>query len=387
MIDYFFGKPRTGKSYRAIKIIYDEYIKENKELPKYTNLLTNVGGFKFDLVNRAFSDKGYHGLAYKLVWKSFYKHLQKLHEMALDEKSDEELNRYADYHKINDCLIIIDEASLYFKKYDDVLSWWLAYHGHFKIRIILIAQSPKQINAEYLVHSEIFYEAQPQAKQLRNDQLRYIHHSEVPFNKDSKFSHDTIKTSQDIYDLYKSGEVDKPKKIIYKYIFIMIGAILFLILIIKYFFSSIESRAGLDETTQQAKQELTTNQSIDTNLNEFILVLRCNELYCWNTDDKYQNKVITLKYFKSLAIKLELKLIYEEVSNEIFYLRPFQNTYSKTTVAKLTDYHYFISKDLKNTYLHKLFIPKEQEKKSLQINNTFNPLKEENEYFQQVRTP
>ena len=62
------------------------------------------------------------------------------------------------------------------KRYDDVISWWLAYHGHFRIRIVCIAQSPKQICPEYLTHTEIYYEAQPQSKQLKSNSLRYIHY-------------------------------------------------------------------------------------------------------------------------------------------------------------------------------------------------------------------
>lgn len=150
MIDYFFGKPRTGKTYRAVNILYEDYIKNENISPKFTYILTNIGGFKFKEINQLFQDRGSKSISYKLIWADFYKHLGVLYRMALEEKDDVELNRYAYSHKINDCLIILDEASLYLKKYDDVISWYLAYHGHFKVRIIIIAQSPKQINAEYV---------------------------------------------------------------------------------------------------------------------------------------------------------------------------------------------------------------------------------------------
>jgi len=373
LIDYFFGKPRTGKSYRAIHLIYNEYIKDNKELPKYLNILTNIGGFKFDLVNQIFLDKGYSGSAYKLVWKSFYKHLEKMHSMAMEEKSDEELNRYADYHKINDSLIIIDEASLYFKKYNDVLSWWLAYHGHFRIRIILIAQSPKQINTEYLVHSEILYEAQPQAKQLRSNQLRYIHHSEVPFNKDSKFSSDTITTSKDIYNLYKSGEVDKPKKIIYKYIGIALLGAFGVLFLANLFLNNMKNRVSSDEDVTYTENKTSYNDNIVSSLDDIVLTIRCDDKYCWNVDSSYQNNEITLNYFKSLVIEFEFSLFYEEIKNEIYYLKPFKKTLSKKTLAKFTDYTYSVPSSFKTTFLKDLFIPIKSESKKLILENV-NPI-------------
>jgi hypothetical protein len=263
VIDYFFGKPRTGKSYRAVKYIYDGYIRdlEKGSNPKFKNILTNIGGFNFELVNKKFLDNGSSSRAYKLVWKDFYGRLVNLHKMAIADKSDDDLNKYADYHNINDSLIVLDEASLYLKKYDDVISWFLAYHGHFKVRIIIIAQSPKQILGEYLDHTEIFYEAQPQSKQLISSSLRYLHYSSIPFSKDNKFGSSSIKTDPKIYELYTSGEVDKPKKIIYKYIFMAIFAILFVIFVFKMLIANMEHRVKPNNSTSSSGVQTQANNS------------------------------------------------------------------------------------------------------------------------------
>ena len=373
MIDYFFGKPRTGKTYRAMKLIHDLYISPKKdETPKFKNILTNVGGFKFQEINQIFLNSGSSSVAYKLKWSEFYKHLKKMYEMAIDDKSDEELNRYADYHKINDCLIVIDEASYHFKKYDDVLSWWLAYHGHFRIRIILIAQSPKQINSEYLVHTEIYYDAQSQSKQLTNNKLRYIHYSDIPFNKENKFSSDTITTSQDIYDLYKSGEIDKPKKIIYKYIFIAIASLVSIVFLFNLFLNNLNDRTITPGEENLVQNSENNNISINNEVGKIFLNIRCNEKNCWNVDKKYLNNSISLNYFKYVVIKYQLELNFEEIKNEIYTLKPFENTLSKVTLAKLTDYYYYIPVELKTKELSTLFQLAEPDIKTSIFDGTFD---------------
>ena len=372
MIDFFFGKPRSGKTYRAMKLIFDLYIAILIKglTPKYTNVLTNVGGFNFKKVNQIFQDNGSQSVAYKLVWKEFYKHIEKMYQMALDDKTDEELNRYADYHKINDCLIVLDEASLYMKKYDDVISWWLAYHGHFKIRIIIIAQSPKQINPEYMSHTEIFYEAQPQAKQLRSDQLRYIHYSDIPFNKESKFSSNTITTDQSIYDLYKSGEVDKPKKIVYKFIAIMVFSLIALFLVVKYLFSSISDRHQVEDIDSSAPGA-TSSINHQVVANEDLLMLRCTNSHCWNLDTKFKDTSISISYLKFFLLKNDIQLEYYEVKNEIFRLIEREKGYQKITLGELTDYYYMIPKEYKYSYLKLLYQPREIEKKDFKVNKPF----------------
>lgn len=352
MIDFFFGKPRSGKSYRAMDMIYNEYIAKSDSIPKFKNILTNIGGFKFDEVNKIFLARGSVSVAYRLVWKQFYPHLKEMYSMAMDDKSDDELNDYADLHKINDCLIVLDEASLYMKKYDDVISWWLAYHGHFRIRIICIAQNPKQIYAEYMTHTEIYYEAQPQSKQLKNNSLRYVHYDDIPFNKNSKFSSNTIKTKKEVYALYKSGEIDKPKKIIYKFIFIAVIAILAIFLLSKIFVGKIKSEAGIDES--DSVSNLSSNSS-SFDSSKTIITFRCNNKNCWLPSNKYIYRTISKTYLKYVLLKNDVKLLYFETNNEIYKLQNLKKGQKKIVLASLVDYFYLMPNDVKNVYFSDLF--------------------------------
>lgn len=330
--------------------------------PKYRNILTNIGGFKFDVFNKIFLDKGSPNRAYKLIWKDFYKHLSVLHKMALDEKDDNELNRYADYHNINDCLIVLDEASFYMKKYDDVISWWLAYHGHFKIQIIIIAQGPKQINSEYLSHTEIFYEAQSQSKQLTNNRFRYIHHHDYPFTKDTNFSNSSLSANSDIFALYKSGEIDKPPKIVYKYIFIFVLAILFVLFFGYKLFNSVGNPKGavaIDKNTSNSVQNQSVVSSGPIASNGVSLVpIRCNNKKCWNPDSLYLQNEITITYFKFVVDKNKIDLQYTEDINQIYKLTQMERGFAKSTIYSLSDFYYYLSDDVKKNYLKELFILK-----------------------------
>ncbi|MCX6062079.1 MAG: hypothetical protein NT103_07525 [Campylobacterales bacterium] len=318
MIDFFFGKPRTGKTYRAVRYLHDGYLRDlDKDfVPKFKNILTNIGGFNFELVNKMFLDHGSSSRAYKLVWSEFYKRLKVLYDMAIAEKSDIELNKYADYHNINDCMIFIDEASLFLKKYDDVLSWYFAYHGHFRVRLVIIAQSPKQIYSEYMEHTEIYYEAQPQSKQLSNSSLRYIHYSAIPFNKDNKFSSSSIKTDPKIYELYKSGEIDKPKKIVYKFIAIALAALAFVIGLFYYFTNTLEKRthpdgykevSPHDEIVNPYDGNVTVKKSPVTS--SMLLRVRCDNTSCSRIDSAYQTNYIPKLYFEEALKMIDSKLL------------------------------------------------------------------------------
>jgi hypothetical protein len=94
-------------------------------------------------------------------------------------------------------------------------------------------------------------------------------------------------------------------------------------------------------------------------LNEdlIFLTVRCDEKSCWNIDRNYENTSISMQYFKHIVINYKLNLLFEEIKNEIYTLKPFENTLSKRTFAKLTDYHYSIPKSLKDGELSVLYQP------------------------------
>lgn len=362
MIDFITGKPRTGKSYRAVKYILDLYLDENKE-PPYKYIITNIGGFKFEYINDKFDSMGRDNYAYKLIYKDFLEHVKNMHQLALDGSEDDELIEYADNHKINDALIVLDEAMLYLKKLDDSMSWFFSYHGHFKVRLIIMCQHPKQVHADYKVHTEFFIHAQPQSKQLINNVMRYKHY-DSPDLKDSHKS-DTIKTNPEVYKLYKSGEIDKPKKIVYKYIVMFLLFLLFFVFVIYSLFDRMTPDAADTNTTDlstsstESKVDLPPYSSFDSDL----INIRCNDRFCWNPDILFKNNQISITYLKYILLKHDIRLEYSEVKNEIYRLIPQRLGQSKVTLAKLTDYYYLIPDDIQKQYLSVLFKPVKVDKK------------------------
>lgn len=365
-----------------MKYILDNFFDE-KKTPPYRYILTNIGGFQFDYLNKKFDSLGRDNKALQILWKDFLAHITVMHKMALDGKEDDELIRYADYHKINNALIVIDEAMLYMKKLDEAMSWFFSYHGHFKVRMIVMCQHPKQVHADYKVHTEFFIHAQDQSKQLRDNILKYKHYDN-PELRDSHHT-DSIKTDPEVYKLYKSGEIDKPKKILYKFIIYGVLLLSFLFGVFYALFARFNAHAQIDSEIPIENSSLVRERSSDGSYRldssgVLVLDIRCNEHYCWNSDNTYEDNQITLSYFKYLVLKHDLKLQYSEVRNEIYKLMPQKKGYKKVTLASLTDYFYEIPLDLKTTYLARLFIPRKQEMQSPQLfqdspnilNNTAN---------------
>ncbi len=358
MIDYITGKPRTGKSYRGMKYILDNFFDESK-IPPYRYILTNIGGFQFDYLNKKFESIGRPNRAYKIIYKELLSHVTVMHKMALDGKEDSELTKYADYHHINNSLIVIDEAMLYLKKLDEAMSWFFSYHGHFKIRMIIMCQHPKQVHADYKIHTEFFVHAQDQSKQLRDNVLNYKHYDN-PELKDSHHS-DSIKTNPEVYKLYKSGEIDKPKKILYKYIFY--GVVFsFLVFFVFYsLFSRISHSPNSPDKNNLSIENKAPNQNNSSGLNNKnssdLISIRCDDQFCWNIDKSFENNQISLTYFKYIVVKNDLQLEYSEITNSIYELSYAKKGYEKHLLAYFTDYHYFISDDVRKSYLSTLFIP------------------------------
>ncbi|MBA3025736.1 MAG: hypothetical protein FP820_04915 [Sulfurimonas sp.] len=384
MIQIFTGLPRTGKTYRAVKYIYDSFVdSSSSDFKKFLHLHTNIGGFKIDELNEQLlvnplvinDDEAHIKRVHKFDWDNIYKHILKAYDMSNNDKEDEELIKYLSYHSLSPALFVIDECYRYFtKKSDPVLVWWLAYHGHLGMDIILILQNKALMHSDYKSFTEFFIDAQSKSKSFSNNTLRYYHYASDTYTKEQRFTSDSLKADDKIFALYKSGDAHKPKKIIYKFIGLMILAVFAVLFFINLLLSNMKDRykvpdeAALTNSEQIASVDSTIDSSSD------FLNIRCNERYCWNVDKIFQDNQITLQYFKYIVIKYKLELQFEEIKNEIYSLKPYENALSKKTFAKLTDYYYTIPNHLKNTYLKELFIPRVIERKGLEIDSSVNPM-------------
>lgn len=360
MISILTGLPRSGKSYRAVWYIQNYFINEKSSIYNERQYLyTNIGGFKFDDVNNLLSssapldpDKSvFFELNHHLVkdddnfvkqsiyldWDSFYKHLSKLHEMAKADKPDEELLKYARYHKLTPALFVIDEAyRFYSKKSDPVLVWWHGYHGHLGHDILIIIHRPSLMNSDYKVHTEEFIDAQPKSKALNNNTFRYFHYSDDKYTKEARYATDKLTASPDVFALYKSGDLHKPKKIIYKFIGYIIVALLFVFYIGYSFVSRTSDKLSDDHNISPSVQ--TNNNSFASsapapsfNSNSIFIRVRCDATLCTRIDPAIQIQYIPKLYFFDSLKSFDHSLIASST------VRIFDITYD--------DHLYSVSKD------------------------------------------
>lgn len=330
MISILTGLPRSGKSYRAVWYIQKHFIDpKSKDYDKHTFLYTNIGGFKHETVNDILIqnpiDNGTDQEdtikeSIYLDWAWFYPHLQKMHEMAKADKPDEELLRYARYHKLTPALFVIDEAyRFYTKASDPTLVWWHGYHGHLGHDILIIIHRPSLMHSDYKAHTEEFIDAQPKSKALFSNQFRYHFYATDSYNKANRYSTDKLTASPDIFALYKSGDLHNPKKIVYKFLAIAGAGILVVLGLLYYFFWSLKERAGLndDADIQETAIEQTVNP-YDGNVSvapkspiasSMLLRVRCDAIACSRVDNAYVTNYIPRLYFEEALKMIDFKLL------------------------------------------------------------------------------
>ncbi len=354
MITFFTGLPRTGKSYRGVWYIQKNFIDPNSSnFNERQYCWTNIGGFKFDQINDSLlpfpldpsksdyfkhnpelikNDDNYTKETIYLDWKVFYPHIEKLHSMALEDKSDLDLLRYARYHKLSPALIVIDETyRFYTKKVDPVLVWLNGYHGHLGLDIIFIIHRPTLMASDYCGHTEEFINAQAKSKQLNNSTLKYFYHDSPLYTKDNNYDKHTLTADPEIFALYKSGDLHKPKKIIYKYIGFMFVAFAFIGLVSYFFIGRMDDRIHPADAVSSSVNPndpiaVPVKSSVSASM---LLRVRCNDLYCSRVDPAYQTNYIPKLYFDQIMQLIDFKElggssinIFGDVYNDKLYMIP-----------------------------------------------------------------
>ncbi|MSN95991.1 zonular occludens toxin [Campylobacter sp. FMV-PI01] len=285
MLNIILGPPRSGKTYKAVKIIYDEYqlYKENKS--KYRFIYTNINGLKFD---------EFEGFVKKFDKLDFLEAvnqenlLNKRHETSFIDVGDDydsyalKNGIYEDYHH---SLIILDEAyNVFDKKFNDSLGRFLSYHGHFGIDIYFILQSKRQTNREYLVHTELMYFAQPSGKRILSKIFRYKIYSTCDLKRDNLIKTENLKFDKKISDLYSSGS----KQIYKSYATSKIIFLIFFIIFSYFLYQFLKPNSTNENLNQPAKVDLNDTNSSRISSSKNII----------DSDIKYDIFSLNKSYFK-----------------------------------------------------------------------------------------
>lgn len=269
-IKYYTGVPRSGKTYKAMTVLYYTFVenktsffdkllikynlKKEKEIEFY-NAYTNINQFNFEI-----SENILH-----LDFNELYNKLKILHNLYLLKKTDFELIEKAKELNIFRTLFVIDECHNYLKaKEDSVLVWWFTYHAHLHHELILITQDLSLVNTEYKRVAEYFYRAIPSRFRMSKNSFKYIQYSTAGMYEKDKIGVDTVKANSKIFSLYVSGSDSNGKSIIHKYIFMAVVALSACIISV---YSLMGSIAPVDEETKEeiSIQNNTKNETFSQN--------------------------------------------------------------------------------------------------------------------------
>ena len=374
MIRFYLGLPRSGKTYKVVSDIVEVFIGDgffgggswfkrlsgSKKDIKYKYLYTNVQGFKFDEINDYFDNHGIDRRAVKLDWEKFYHHLVTMHDMAKSDKSDEELVVYAQEHKIHNVLFVDDEAYMHFpdSTRDPVLTWFLGYHGHLGFDVWLITQNKKKVNEKYRLDSETFIVAQPKSKSISDNILRYFYYASDSLSDDQRYAKEAIKTRPEIYELYKSGDIHKPKKVLYKYLVYLVILLVILGVLIAFFLNHFGGNANKAAADAAAISQNKNAIHHAPGENDALFDIRCDQLECWNGDPKYRR----LSYPVDLLYEISGRYKFEVLTGRMVAGMLSAIADYDRYPYKIKSYYIYANKARMHEFFPRFFVPFEEDK-------------------------
>jgi len=282
MITYIFGKPGSGKSYKAITLILKELetrpVFSNIELKKY------VAGYNYlhqDMM---------------VAWLSF---IEQLYIKSQEELIPEE-KIYTDLRNrgISDCSIFIDEAHIYgfnnLKK-KDFLLFFLALQRHVNLNIFLITQTRKQLHSVFHDFGDVVVTAVSPTERLIASILeyRYFSHVDMISTPKSAYKNEKLKPKKEIFDLYTSGDKntgdDGFRK---KLVFLLFGVLIVVVFMIFQFKSLLGKSASSSDPPILHESSSVNYDSSFSDLNSTslkdnrYLILNCVSSLCSNNEFK-----------------------------------------------------------------------------------------------------
>lgn len=234
-ITYVVGIPRSGKTYYVMYQLWKYFVYVPKEttftkilskfikpkpLHNYELAYTNINQFDFTKTDKI----------KKLDFDDLRLKLSELYSMYMDKKTDSEILEKAKEYQFVNVLITIDEVHNFLgTKIDDILKWWLTYHGHLYQDLFFITQDLSLVHTQYKSNAEYFYKAIPPSARLSTKKFRYTQYRNSRMAMNGKIRDFTIPAIQEVFDMYVSGAENNSKSVVKK--FLIIGGIMSIFLI------------------------------------------------------------------------------------------------------------------------------------------------------------
>lgn len=259
-INICLGIPRSGKTYYATYQIYEFFLNEKSKIKnkEYDFCYTNINQFAYEKSEKF--KKYEHDI--------FYEQLKILYSMYCIKKSDFEILEKAKEFNIPNSLFVIDECHndfLYGKK-DNILIWFLTYHGHLFVDIIFITQNLSLLPKEYKKLAEFIIQAIPPSRRIFNNRFRYkVFTSYLMYSKD-KDKDFTIPKLNEVFELYVSGSINNTKSSFHKYVKLIIFLVLLSLLGLNFLFYQMKPKKEKNENSNFQVNNSNSNL-LKTNVN------------------------------------------------------------------------------------------------------------------------
>jgi len=305
------GKPGSGKTYLAVHTIA-RLCHRNKDLKR---IYTDIEGFKFEKINdiqrNNFNDLTVHYLDFEKL----YFHLKILYEMRNKQKMDDDaLVHYCKIYKIYDVEFFIDEAHNHFDSQDKVLIWWFTYRRHFGHDFTLITQNKDLIHSKYRKIPEHFIEAKPPSHRLKSNIMSYVEYADFAMSQKQKIKSFSLKMDDDVFGLYKSGSIIKPKLFLYKMIFSAI-ALLMVFGLIMYLFAYSKNSSAADQSVLEKRVDQTIDikepEKVKSDISSFRNYhIFCNDQYCHSYKGRDKAEY-PYQYFIAVLGTIDAKILFQ----------------------------------------------------------------------------
>jgi zona occludens toxin len=336
------GIPKSGKSYYSVN-----YMQEN--LDNYSKIYTNINGMKMtDKIRPLNFDKIKNIVleCYQIFQKAsseldentevinlddvFIDYLLDINFLEKNPRFDNYINekkrrdslsyfskvlinirkplvRETEYLRV---LLVIDECYNYFeaKSSEKLLLWLISYHAHLFLDVILMSQSPEDINRAYQNRVNYFLHTMDSSRGIFNLKFRYQKHLKYPFNTNPKYGAYVgdikIKKKDEVFKMYKAGDKGSTKSAVLPYIFLSVGILFFLLLLVyliqAYAFGNSEKSESVpSEVVFTSNKQLNNNTSYieKTSVSDTKYILfNCISESCSNKELKIKLDIEDLKF-------------------------------------------------------------------------------------------
>lgn len=283
------GKPGSGKSYYAVNYIYS-----NKD--NYFSIECNINGIRFSDNVTALNFKRLYkiieeckriydsqiaslgdGSQANVIDEPIIDYLLSIGFIEFNPKYDEYI-KALDYRdnanpvisfflnlfkplksepKYKPSLFVIDEAQNHFSSIDrltgksagvdPVLIWWIAYHRHLCMDVILLTQHYEKLQSSYLKDIEYFLDAVP-ASRIIGRSFKYNKYIKIPYYKTNLAETIKLPKKKEVFELYDSGDRIRSKNVVIPWI---IFSLVLLVAVVSFFYYFVSSSFGSPDSTNE----------------------------------------------------------------------------------------------------------------------------------------